>query len=378
MTELFEGIEINGMALRNRSVRSATWMGMAEKDGRCTARLTKHIEALARGEVGLIMTGFAYVMPNGQALTGQLGIHDDAMIPNLRKLTKRVHASNGKIAMQIVHAGVQTVMREKKDQPIWGPSPVYNKLFRKTPKAMTQGEIKATVQAFARAAQRVKRAGFDAVQLHGAHGYLVSQFLSPLTNKRTDKYGGPVENRARFLFQIYRAVRKSVGKDFPVLIKLNTKDFVRGGFHERDALFVARRLDAMGIDAIELSGGTPAAGDLGPARAKIRKADEEAYFLPLAKKIKRHVSVPIILVGGIRSLKGVNDILQSGAADLVSMARPLIREPGLIRRWQQGDGKKATCISCNQCFGAARTAEGVHCVVERRARMKKKSKGKTG
>jgi 2,4-dienoyl-CoA reductase-like NADH-dependent reductase (Old Yellow Enzyme family) len=378
MTELFEGIEINGMALRNRSVRSATWMGMAEKDGRCTARLTKHIEALARGEVGLIMTGFAYVMPNGQALTGQLGIHDDAMIPNLRKLTKRVHASNGKIAMQIVHAGVQTVMREKKDQPIWGPSPVYNKLFRKTPKAMTQKEIKATVQAFARAAHRVKRAGFDAVQLHGAHGYLVSQFLSPLTNKRTDKYGGPVENRARFLFQIYRAVRKSVGKDFPVLIKLNTKDFVRGGFHERDALFVARRLDDMGIDAIELSGGSPAAGDLGPARTKIRKADDEAYFLPFAKKIKRHVSVPIILVGGIRSLKAVNDILKSGAADLVSMARPLIREPGLIRRWHQGDGKKATCISCNQCFGAARTAEGVHCVVERMARMKKKSKGKTG
>ncbi len=377
MTELFEGIEINGMALKNRSVRSATWMGMAEKGGRCSTRLIRRMEALARGEVGLIMTGFAYVMQNGQALTGQLGIHDDAMIPNLLKLTKRVHASDGKIAMQIVHAGVQTVMREKKDQPIWGPSPVYNKLFRKAPKVMTQGEIKATVQAFARAAQRVKRAGFDAVQLHGAHGYLVSQFLSPLTNKRTDKYGGPVENRARFLFQIYRAVRKSVGKDFPILIKLNTKDFVRGGFHERDALFVARRLDDMGMDAIELSGGTPAAGDLGPARTKIRKADDEAYFLPLAKKIKRHVSVPIILVGGIRSLKAVDDILKSGAADLVSMARPLIREPDLIRRWQQGDGKKATCISCNQCFGAARTAEGVHCVVERRARMKKKSKGKT-
>lgn len=377
MTELFEGIEINGMALKNRSVRSATWMGMAEKGGRCSTRLIRRMEALARGEVGLIMTGFAYVMQNGQALTGQLGIHDDAMIPNLSKLTKRVHASDGKIAMQIVHAGVQTVMREKEDQPIWGPSRVYNKLFRRTPKAMTQGEIKATVQAFARAAQRVKRAGFDAVQLHGAHGYLVSQFLSPLTNKRTDKYGGPVENRARFLFQIYRAVRKSVGKDFPILIKLNTKDFVRGGFHERDALFVARRLDDMGMDAIELSGGTPAAGDLGPARTKIRKADDEAYFLPLAKKIKRHVSVPIILVGGIRSLKAVDDILKSGAADLVSMARPLIREPDLIRRWQQGDGKKATCISCNQCFGAARTAEGVHCVVERRARMKKKSKGKT-
>jgi 2,4-dienoyl-CoA reductase-like NADH-dependent reductase (Old Yellow Enzyme family) len=375
MTELFERIDINGMGLKNRTVRSATWMGMAEKDGRCSTRLMKRMEALARGEVGLIITGFSYVMPNGQALGGQLGIHDDAMIPNLSRLTKRVHAANGKIAMQIVHAGVQTVMSEKRDQPVWGPSPVHNELFRKTPKAMAQREIKETVQAFARAAGRVKRAGFDAVQLHGAHGYLVSQFLSPLTNKRTDKYGGPIENRARFLFQVYRAVRKRVGKDFPVLIKLNAKDFVRGGLHERDALSVAKMLDDMGIDAIELSGGTPAAGDLGPARPKIRKADEEAYFSPFAKKIKRHVSVPIILVGGIRSLKGVNHVLKSGAADLVSMARPFIREPNLIKRWKQGDGKKAACISCNQCFGTARGPEGVYCVVERRAKTRNKSKG---
>jgi 2,4-dienoyl-CoA reductase-like NADH-dependent reductase (Old Yellow Enzyme family) len=376
MTELFQEIAIDGMELKNRSVRSATWMGMAERDGRCSTRLIQRMEALARGEVGLIITGFSYIMPNGQALARQLGIHDDAMVPNLSRLTKRVHAAHGKIAMQIVHAGVQTVMREKKDQPVWGPSPVHNKLFGKTPRAMTQREIKETVQAFARAADRVKRAGFDAVQLHGAHGYLISQFLSPLTNKRTDNYGGPVENRARFLFEVYRAVRKTVGKDFPVLIKLNTKDFVRGGFHERDALFVAKRLDDMGIDAIELSGGTPAAGALGPARPKIRKADEEAYFLPLAKKIKKHVSAPIILVGGIRSLTGVNYVLKSGAADLVSMARPFIREPNLIKRWRKGDGRKAACISCNQCFGAARGPEGVYCVVERRARTRRKSKGK--
>ncbi|UCD86707.1 MAG: tRNA-dihydrouridine synthase, partial [Desulfobacterales bacterium] len=182
------------------------------------------------------------------------------------------------------------------------------------------------------------------------------------------------ENRARFLFEIYRAVRKTVGRNFPVLIKLNTKDFVRGGFHEKDALFVARRLDAMGIDAIEMSGGIPAAGDLGPARTKIRKTSDEAYFLPLAKKIKKQVSVPLILVGGVRSLKGVNHILNTGAADLVSMARPLIREPGLVRRWEAGDHKKAKCISCNQCSGAASGPEGVHCVLERRVREKRKKK----
>lgn len=372
MTELFDEIEINGMALKNRGVRSATWTGMAEKDGRCTTRLIELMEELARGEVGLIITGFAYVMPNGQALNKQLGIYDDAMIPNLLKLTKRVHAANGRIAMQIVHAGVQTVVRERRDARTWGPSAVYDSLFRRTPKAMTQQEIKEVVRAFARAADRVKRAGFDAVELHGAHGYLVGQFLSPARNRRTDKYGGPIENRARFLFEIYRAVRKSVGRNFPVLIKLNTKDFVRGGLNQRDALFVARKLDEMGIDAIEMSGGVPAAGDLGPARPKISKATDEAYFLPLAKKIKKKVSCPIILVGGIRSYRAVNHILKTGAADLVSMSRPLIREPGLIRRWKEGDRKKAKCISCNQCFGAARTREGIYCVMERRAKTRRK------
>jgi 2,4-dienoyl-CoA reductase-like NADH-dependent reductase (Old Yellow Enzyme family) len=364
MAELFDEIKISGMTLKNRSVRSATWAGMAE-DGRCSVKLIELLEELARGDVGLIITGFAYVMPNGQALTKQLGIHDDGMIPNLLQLTKRVHAGNGKIAMQIVHAGVQTVLRTRKDRPIWGPSAVYDKMFQRTPKAMTQREIKETVHAFAHAADRVKKAGFDAVQLHGAHGYLVSQFLSPLRNRRTDKYGGPIENRARFLFEIYRAVRKTVGRDFPVLIKLNAKDFVRGGLNQRDTLFVARRLEEMGIDAIEMSGGIPAAGDLGPARPKIRKAKDEAYFLSLAKRIRKQVSVPIILVGGIRSLKTVNHILKTGAADLVSMSRPLIREPGLVRRWKEGDRKKAKCISCNQCFQAGRSPEGIYCVVER-------------
>jgi len=372
MAGLFDEIEINKITLRNRSVRSATWTGMAERDGQCSVKLIKLTEKLARGEVGLIITGFAYIMPNGQALPGQLGIHSNAMIPKLRQMTKAVHKAGGKVCMQIVHAGVQTVVKDRGDLPVWGPSAVQDKLFGWTPKAMTQKEIKDTVQAFASAAARVKRAGFDAVQFHGAHGYLISQFLSPARNLRTDKYGGPIENRARFLFEVYRAVRRTVGKDFPILIKLNTKDFVRGGFHEKDALFVAKSLDKMGIDAIEMSGGIPAAGDLSPTRTKIRKVSDEAYFLSIAKKIKKQVSVPIILVGGMRSLQTINQILEKGDADLVSMARPLIREPGLVRRWRRGDEKKAKCISCNQCFGAAVSRQGVHCVVERR--LKKRTK----
>jgi 2,4-dienoyl-CoA reductase-like NADH-dependent reductase (Old Yellow Enzyme family) len=370
MAALFEPIEINGMALRNRSVRSATWTGMAEPDGRYSDKIIKFSAKIARGGVGLIITGFAYVLPNGKALAGQAGIHSPAMVSDLKKLTEQVHKANGKICMQIAHAGAQTMMREKKGQPFWGPSAVPNKAFGNTPKAMSQREIKETVHAFGRAAGRVKKAGFDAVELHGAHGYLVGQFLSPATNKRSDRYGGSIENRARFLFQIYRAVRKTVGRDFPVLIKLNCKDFIRGGLNEADALFVASKLDKMGIDAIEISGGVPAAGDLGPARSKIRKASDEAYFLPLAKKIKKRVSVPIILVGGIRSLKTIEDILQTGHADLVSMARPFIREPDLIKRWKKGDRKKAACISCSQCFATGRSREGMHCALARKLRKR--------
>jgi 2,4-dienoyl-CoA reductase-like NADH-dependent reductase (Old Yellow Enzyme family) len=372
MAHLFDEITINGMRLRNRSVRSATWTGLGTRDGRCTEKLTKLLETLARGEVGLIITGFAYVMPNGQALPRQLSICDDAAIPGLQTLTQRVHAAHGKIAMQIVHAGVQTTVTETEGMPTWGPSAVHDRSYEQTPKAMTQKEIKETVGAFARAAGRVKQAGFDAVQLHGAHGFLISQFLSPFRNKRKDRYGGPIENRARFLFEIYRAVRKTVGKHFPVLIKLNAADFVRGGLHQQEALFVAKRLDEMGIDAIEISGGVPAAGSRGPARPKIRKMEDEAYFLPMAKKIKKQVSVPIILVGGIRSLTMANRVLETGAVDLVSMARPLIREPNLFKRWKDGAQKKASCISCNQCFGAADGPEGVHCVIERRAKARKR------
>jgi 2,4-dienoyl-CoA reductase-like NADH-dependent reductase (Old Yellow Enzyme family) len=371
MPDLFDKIEINGMVLSNRSMRSATWTGLAAENGRCTTKLIKRMEQLARGGIGLIMTGFSYVMPNGQSLPRQLGIHNNAMIPDLQKLTRRVHAANGKIAMQIVHAGVQTVMTEKADAP-WGPSAVHDKLYGCTPKAMTQREIKETVQAFARAAARAKKAGFDAVQLHAAHGFLISQFLSPFRNKRTDKYGGPIENRARFLFETYRAVRKTVGRNFPVMIKLNSKDFVRGGLHERDALFVAKRLDKMGIDAIEMSGGIPASGNLGPAREKIRQVSDEVYFLSYAKKIKKQVSAPLILVGGVRSLKAINHALDTGAADMVSMARPLVREPALVKRWKKGNHKKAKCVSCNQCFGAASSPEGIYCVLERRVKGKKK------
>jgi len=370
MDTLFEPVNIGKLTLKNRAVRSATWTGMAHKDGRCSSRLIALTERLAKGEVGLIITGFAYVMPNGQALADQLGIHKDDMIPSFSKLTRRVHESGGTIAMQIAHAGVQTTLRPDNDRPVWGPSAVFDDTFKKTPKAMTQREIKRVIVAFADAAGRAKRAGFDAVQLHAAHGYLVSQFLSPSTNIRTDIYGGSIENRGRFLFQTFRAVRKAVGKDFPVLVKLNGKDFRHRGLTLKDALFVAGELDRMGIDAIEVSGGTPASGPLGPARPDIGTAESEAYFMPLAKEIRKQVTAPVAVVGGIRSLETVQTVFDSKSASLVSFSRPLIREPDLVKRWKAGDRRKAECISCNLCFRAARSRDGVYCMARKRSRKR--------
>ena len=361
MTTLFQKVDINGLTLRNRTVRSATVTGLAEEDGRCSDKLIELLEKLAIGEVGLIITGLAYVLPNGQAIPKQLGIHDEAKLHDLLRLTDRIHAIGGKIAMQIGHCGPQTPLQIK---PVWGASKVTNTAFECTPQAMTQEDINECVQAFAQAADRVKRAGFDAVQIQAAHGWLISSFLSPNKNKRTDKYGGSIQNRSRFLSEIYTAIRNSVGEDFPVLMKLNCKDFVDDGFEERDALFVAEHFEKTGLDAIEISGGTPEAGSLSSARLNIKAVEDEAYFEPYARMIKAKLSIPIILVAGIKSLEKINQILDNNSADLVSFCRPFIRESNLINRWKEGDETKARCISCNNCYATIVSPDGLHCSVE--------------
>jgi 2,4-dienoyl-CoA reductase-like NADH-dependent reductase (Old Yellow Enzyme family) len=201
------------------------------------------------------------------------------------------------------------------------------------------------------------------VQLHGAHGYLLAQFLSPLRNRRKDRYGGSLENRARFCLDVYRAVRAAVGPDFPVMIKLNVSDFLDGSTTEDDACFLASALAAEGVDAIEVSGGTPGSGPLGAARPNIKKPRDEAYFLPQAEAIREVAPrVPLMLVGGMRSPDVMQEILDAGTADYFSMSRPLIREPGLPARWRRGDLTRAACISCLGCFGPARKGQGIRCV----------------
>jgi len=363
VAELFEQTILNGMTLANRFVRSATWEGLATAEGFATDGLTNLLVDLARGNVGLIITGHAYVSPEGQAAPGQLGIYTDGHVPSLKEMVGKIHEAGGKIAIQISHGGrfalkLPNVVR-------LGPSTLESK-GKIQCREMSLEEIHRTTGQFAQAAQRARAVGFDAVQIHAAHGYLLSEFLSPFFNSRTDAYGGPIGNRARFLLDVVDVVRREVGSAFPVLVKLNSQEFLQGGYTVEDMLEVASLLEKAGVDAIEMSGGNHVAGIFGgffPARKVKPKEEVLPYYLGEARRYKERIHLPLMLVGGIRSYEWEARILLEGYADYISLSRPLIREPGLINRWRSGDTAKSACISDNGCFKPALNGEGIFCTV---------------
>ena len=360
---LFEPSRIKGMKMANRFVRSATWTGLATEDGACTPRLIDVEVELAKGGVGLIVAGAAFIRPEGRPRPWQLGIHKDELIEGLRELTKAVHDHGSAIALQLNHAGLFADTKVT-GQPGLAPSKLEG--FPENPhREMTGEQIQDVVKAFGQAARRVKEANFDAVQIHAAHGYLLNQFLSPIFNKRTDTYGGSLENRTRLLFESLKNIRGNVGDDFPVLVKLTCQDFVEGGLTLDDSLTVGALLQKEGVDAIELSGGMSLSGKLSQFRTRITSEEEEAYFRKEAKMFKEKLHVPLILVGGIRSFPLAERLVQEGYTDYISMCRPFIREPSLIKRWKSGDLRKATCISDNRCFEPILAGEGIYCVVEK-------------
>jgi 2,4-dienoyl-CoA reductase-like NADH-dependent reductase (Old Yellow Enzyme family) len=371
MSKLFESTSIKGMTLKNRFVRSATYEGMADtKDGSCTPRLIDLMADLAKGEVGLIMTGHAYVNRQGQARPGQTGVYADALLPGLTRMAEAVHAAGGATAVQLAHAGCHSFAVPPGEQAV-GPSAMEVPNGASC-RGLTKEEIAKTVEDFGKAAVRAKKAGYDGVQIHSAHGYFLSEFLSPFYNKRTDEYGGALENRARIVLEVFRAVRSAVGDDFPVMIKMNSDDYLENGFTRTEMVQVSAMLEREGIDAIEMSGGT----HLTPQELSFSRVtgavpeEKELYFLEAAKLYKEKVDVPLMLVGGIRSLSVAEKVVSDGLTEYVSLCRPLIREPDLIRRWRSGDTAKATCLSCNQCFEPARSAEGMYCVAEERQRRR--------
>ncbi len=368
MSKLFEPGEINGMKLANRFVRSATWEGMAADDGACTPKLTDLMVNLAKGDVGLIISSHAYVSPEGQAGPWQLGVYDDKLIPGLEAMATAVHESGGKIVMQLAHAGYFANAKLTGQTPM---APSNAEGFAKGPrKEMNADDIQGVVKAYGTAAKRAQTAGFDGVQIHSAHGYLLSQFLSPAFNQRRDEYGGDIRNRARALIEVLREVRQAVGKDFPVLVKLNCQDFIENGLQPEDSLQAGKMLVENGIDAIELSGGVLIGGKLSPSRMGIKSAEKEAYFQNEARAFKKDISVPLILVGGNRSFQVAERLVNEGVTDYISLCRPLIREPDLINRWKSGDLSKATCLSDNMCFEPAKKGNGIYCLTEEREKKR--------
>ena len=375
---LFTPMEINGMQLKNRLVRSATYEHMATEDGKATDQLINFYSKLAIGGVGLIVLGATYVQDNGHGLPCQIGISNDDHIPGLKKLVDEIHDHDTRVALQMVHAGRQTTPAAIGGQTPLAPSAIEpDPFFNTSPREMTEEEINETINAFGAAAIRGKEAGFDAVQLHAAHGYLLAQFLSPHTNRRTDGWGGNRENRMRFVTEVHNVVREAVGADYPVLIKLSVEEGLENGITLDDASNVAMRLSQVGIDAIEISGGTivdtvfmMSRGDI-PIDMITRNADptakdqiegflysikdmvkyEEAYWLKHAEKIKEVIGdVPLILVGGMKYPQTMAKILEENKADLISLCRSLIREPDFPKEMAEGRKDPAKCGFCNRCL----------------------------
>jgi 2,4-dienoyl-CoA reductase-like NADH-dependent reductase (Old Yellow Enzyme family) len=378
MSKLFEATEINGMALSNRFVRSATWEGMATEEGGSTPQLIAFMEKLARGGVGLIITGVANVRSDGQTVPRQLGAFKDEFIDGYKNMTKAVHKVGGKIVMQVAHGGIFANSEITGQIPL-APSEVENSVnwkLRTGRKMSTAGKemsleiIQEMIEDFRSAAVRAKESGFDGIQFFAGHGYLLSQFLSPVFNKRTDLYGGNLENRARILLEVLKNVRSAVGQNYPILVKINSEDFLEGGFTRDESLNVCVMLCERGVDAIELSGGTWISGKNIPSRTKITTEEKEAYFQEAAKAFNEKIDVPLLLVGGIRSFHIADQLVEEGVADYISMCRPLIREQALINRWKEGDLTKAACISCNQCLNVGYSEKGIYCVAEKREKDK--------
>ncbi len=374
MPDLFDKTRINGLTLKNRFVRSATWEGLAGEDGGPDRRLEEFYAKLAEQELGLIIQGHAYVRPEGQAGVGQLGIHDDRLIPAYARIARAVHDRGGVICAQLAHAGL-LARTDLSGLPALAPSPSAKGLDN-TAQELTPEEIGEIALAMARAAARAREAGYDAVQIHAAHNYLLSQFLSPRFNRRRDEYGGSLENRVRALVEAVDAVREEVGPDYPVLVKINASDFLDDGLTEEDSIRAARILSRRGVDAVELSGGNQIDPKLKASRPGRITPGTEVYYRSTARAMKAAIDCPLILVGGIRSLNTAKELLEEKAADYIALCRPLIREPGLVKRWRSGDMRPSGCLQDNSCYKPIMAGEGISCpTIEKASKETEEGRG---
>lgn len=340
MSCLFEGLTIGTMRAKNRFVRAATYEGLATEDGHVTLELLAIYEKLAKGGVGTIIVGYAHVMAGEKPNPKMLGLYNDSFVSEYRRLVDAVHERGARIISQIVYGGSATKLQPPSER-ILGPSAVANPKTGIVPIEASADDMQTLRQAFAAAAKRAQAAGFDAVEVHAAHGYLLSQFLSPLLNRRSDAYGGPIKNRVRFIIEVVGTIRSEVGPDFPILVKLNSSDGVEGGLSEEDSLSAAELLVEAGVDAIEVSGAWRlcTAKDFGG----------EPFFGEYAKRLACKVSVPVLLTGGNRRFAVMERCAEHDGIAGFGMCRPLICEPDLVNRWISDQAYAPRCMSCNGC-----------------------------
>lgn len=334
MQYLFDETSIGSMRLKNRLIRSATGDHFVS-EGHPTEEMLKLYETLANGGVGTIITGNAKVLDFGTQNFDMLSVYDDSHIEGLKKFTDAVHSYETNIILQLVHFG--SFIGTEEDE-IWGPSSIENLYSKIKPKEMTKEDIKALQKAFAYAALRAKKAGFDAIQLHAAHGFLLSQFLTPYYNRRTDEYGGTIENRARILLETCKLVREKVGNEYPILIKINSTDAIEQGMTFEECRYVCKKLREVGVDAIEISG-----------NAMSFSPKQESYFKDYASVIASENNIPIILVGGNRDYATMEATLNETSIEYFSLSRPFIADADFVKRWKSGDEGRVKCISCNGC-----------------------------
>lgn len=390
MQKAFTPIRLRKLIIRNRFIKTATNEGMWT-DGLPSERLIAHHARLTQGGVGMTTVAYGAVNPDGRTNEIQMVMRPE-VVQGLKLLTDEVHRHGGAASIQLTHCGFFTNNRLVTGKRPIAPSRIINNygllsgIFLSKP--MTNDQLLMTRDDFARSALLAVEAGFDAVEIHMGHGYLLSQFLSPRFNKRKDEYGGSMQNRMRFPLEVVEAVRKAVGEDFPILCKINLSDGLKGGLEIADAVWIAKRLEKAGVDALVLSGGltskTPfylLRGDV-PLRDMIRAEKQiqhkaafalfgrfiigkyrfsENFFLPMALKIREAVSMPLVYVGGVVSAKGVKELMDAGF-DMMAIGRSLIHDPDFVMKIKENDQHVSPCNHCNICV-AEMDRSGVRCVL---------------
>lgn len=342
MSVLFDPLIINKLHLPNRFVRSATFDNLGE-NGMVTDSQLAIYDRLSRGGIGLIISGGLYPAQNGRGGHGQLCADKDEAIPSLRKLVSAVHANGGRVAGQLLHCGFRCREDETGTPPV-GPSAMLDPETGRGVRELSSDEIHEMVETYVRAARRIAEAGFDGVQLHGAHGWFLSAFLSPVMNRREDEWGGTPEKRARFLRLICQGIRKSIGPDYALLVKLGLMDYHPQGKSLAEGIDVAKMLEEDGVDAIEVSEGIEEKWG-----HHIRKNALHPYYVDECRQARRALCKPLILVGGMREFRDMQAVLDENTADAVSLCRPFIQDPSLVERFRKGEIKESPCNSCNEC-----------------------------